>query len=323
MSHLWQDASAIDPDEPLLAPLRAAYPGFDDWLTRVRAERRPVRIVRDEAGVRALLIAKLEPGALKVCSLIVRQDARDQGLGSALVREALALAKEHGRPRVWATAYPDPATLAAFAAAGLGAESRLPDGQLVLARPLDRLGAVRLFHLAFGQVVGDGFAWRDAELRHFLRDEELREAAEALRSGDPVAIAGELADVVYVTYGDAVACGFTLPTPPAPTDLGPIAPPADPDVLIARLEAAGAAVRAAWDKDLDEARAIPRYLDLVAAADAAAAACGLDLAPMLAEIERANLLKEAVPGGKARKPAGWLPPRLAHVVAAEARLAAG
>lgn len=317
----WGDASAVDPGDPILEPLRATYPGFDAWLEKVRAERRPVRILRDAAGTKALLIVKLEDAALKVCSLVVRPDSRNQGIGSGLVREALALARSLHLPRVWATAYAAPATLAAFAAAGLGPESALPDGELILARPIDRLGAVRLFHERMGQIVGEGFAWRDEELRRFLRHEELREVAEALREGDLKNVAGELTDVIYVVYGDAVACGFHLATPLAPVHLVPPAVPAPAVVedLIAELERAGAGVDAVWAARADELTTLVAYGDLVEATDAAAAACGLDIAPFLAEIERANLEKEAVDGGKARKPAGWRPPRLAKILALETR----
>jgi GNAT superfamily N-acetyltransferase len=318
----WTTTGELDPADPILAPLREVYPGFDVWLTKVIAERRPARILRDAAGgTRALLIAKPEPGALKICSLVVRPDLRNQGIGSGLVREALELARLLGLSRVWATAFAAPATLAAFAAAGLGPESALPSGELVLARPIDRLSAVRLFHERMGQIVGDGFAWRDEDLRRFLRHEELREVAEALRSGDIEAVAGELTDVIYVVYGDAVACGFGLPTPAAPTYLLPPAVPNETIVadLIATLERAAAAVDAVWAARADEATALTAYAGLVAAVDEAAAVCGLDIAPFLAEIERANLEKEAVAGGKARKPAGWRPPRLAKILAAEAR----
>lgn len=316
----WDMAAALDLADPICAPARTAYPGFDVWLAKARAERRPARILRDERGTQAFMIVKPEPSALKICSLAVRADARGQGIATELVRQAWRLAQALGLVRVWATAFPSPALLSAFAAAGLGAEAQLPNGELVLARPLDRLSAVRLFHVRMGQVIGDGFAWRDEALRRFLRHEELREVAEALRSGNLAAIAGELADVLYVVYGDAVACGFALSTPGDPHLRRLPAPPSPAlaEALVEDIERAGLAVDAAWARRLDATAAKVLYGHLVAATDAAAAACGLDLAPIMAEIQRANLAKEAVTSGKARKPPGWRAPRLARVLAAEA-----
>lgn len=49
-----------------------------------------------------------------------------------------------------------------------------------------------------------------ASARQRLLDEEISEVAEAVRSGDLAAIAHELADVVYVAYGTALAYGIDL-----------------------------------------------------------------------------------------------------------------
>lgn len=309
----WTSARDLDVGDPILGASRALCPGFDIWLAKAQAERRPALIVRDERGIRGLVIVKLESESMKLCSLTVRDDARNQGLGTALARAAVAYAKRHGIARTWATSHADPAALAALAAAGLGVEDRWTQAEFVVAYPLDRLGAVRLFHEAFEQTVASAFGWHDDALRHGLREEELREVAESLRAGDLVGSAGELADLAYVSYGDAVACGFHLATPPAPADLVSPRVPDDVEALISRLEAACAAVRQVW-RMANQATTESAYVTLITTIEDVASACGIELAPVFAEIERANLLKEAVPGGKARKPAGWTPPRLAMIV---------
>lgn len=65
------------------------------------------------------------------------------------------------------------------------------------------------FHEAFGEPFGHNTG-RSNELRANLHMEENRELVEALLSGDRVAIAHELADVVYVAYGSAHSLGIPL-----------------------------------------------------------------------------------------------------------------
>ena len=47
-------------------------------------------------------------------------------------------------------------------------------------------------------------------LRVRLIQEEFDELQEALRGRDPVAVAKELADLLYVVYGTAVSCGIDM-----------------------------------------------------------------------------------------------------------------
>jgi predicted HAD superfamily Cof-like phosphohydrolase len=65
------------------------------------------------------------------------------------------------------------------------------------------------FHEAFGQPFGRPDLG-NAELRRKLHVEEHEELIEALVDGDLVAIAQELADVVYVAYGTAHTLGIPL-----------------------------------------------------------------------------------------------------------------
>jgi predicted HAD superfamily Cof-like phosphohydrolase len=48
------------------------------------------------------------------------------------------------------------------------------------------------------------------DLRTTLIFEEAAEVADALRTGDPLQVAQELADLVYVAYGTAVSLGIDL-----------------------------------------------------------------------------------------------------------------
>lgn len=66
-----------------------------------------------------------------------------------------------------------------------------------------------VFHEALGQPFGCPDLG-SAELRRRLHDEEHTELLDALDSGDRVAIAHELADVVYVAYGTAHTLGIPL-----------------------------------------------------------------------------------------------------------------
>lgn len=72
---------------------------------------------------------------------------------------------------------------------------------------------VREFHETFGvpmqaspALIGESRAWA----RQRLLVEEVREVSEAVAAGDLPGIAQELADVVYVAYGTALAYGIDL-----------------------------------------------------------------------------------------------------------------
>ena len=64
---------------------------------------------------------------------------------------------------------------------------------------------LKQFHLAF---VPEGLDIKPVRME--LLREEYEELQEALRSGDLRSIAQELADLVYVTYGTALAYGIDL-----------------------------------------------------------------------------------------------------------------
>lgn len=76
-------------------------------------------------------------------------------------------------------------------------------------------GYLAEFHQAFDLPRQDSPQLVTAEVatvRQRLLDEETAEVAEAVRLGDLTAIAHELADVVYVAYGTALAYGVDLDT---------------------------------------------------------------------------------------------------------------
>lgn len=72
---------------------------------------------------------------------------------------------------------------------------------------------VREFHEAFGVEIRDtpGIPANEVEvLRYELIAEEAAEVADAIVRGDLVDVAHELADLLYVTYGTALAYGIPL-----------------------------------------------------------------------------------------------------------------
>jgi predicted HAD superfamily Cof-like phosphohydrolase len=73
--------------------------------------------------------------------------------------------------------------------------------------------AVREFHTTFDLARNDVPTWPSselAELRQRLLVEETAEVGEAVAGDDLAAIAQELADVVYITYGTALTYGIDL-----------------------------------------------------------------------------------------------------------------
>jgi predicted HAD superfamily Cof-like phosphohydrolase len=66
------------------------------------------------------------------------------------------------------------------------------------------------FHEVFGVAIGAPWTPELIELRIALLQEELQELVVALRSGDPVAVAQESADLGYVLYGTTISLGIDL-----------------------------------------------------------------------------------------------------------------
>lgn len=172
------------------------------------------------------------------------------------------------------------------------------------------------FHVALGQPFGYGDI-ADSSLRIALHREETRELIAALRSGDRVAIAQELADVVYVAYGTAHVVGLVLDVHPA--DL-PSYPARDPrDRLTGETLALILALIGQVREDTAEALA-----ELVIEAYFLAYTLGIPLDAVFAEVHAANMRKIGPDGpilrhdGKLLKPEDWVPPDIAGVLSASA-----
>ena len=78
---------------------------------------------------------------------------------------------------------------------------------------MDMFNAVKEFHQAFGQRVGDyPFlpSSHERELRVRLMKEEYKEYKKAEEQSDLVNLASELADIIYIACGTAVSYGIPL-----------------------------------------------------------------------------------------------------------------
>lgn len=76
---------------------------------------------------------------------------------------------------------------------------------------MSQLTDVQQFMEAVGQTVGGGLKNPETvALRLRLIDEEHDEVVEAINWGDPALVAKELADLLYVVHGTAVAFGIPL-----------------------------------------------------------------------------------------------------------------
>lgn len=69
---------------------------------------------------------------------------------------------------------------------------------------------VHAWHQKFGVAVGDFPAIRTPELRIALITEEAQETCDAIRRGDLVEAIDGMCDLLYVTFGTAVAFGVDL-----------------------------------------------------------------------------------------------------------------
>lgn len=169
------------------------------------------------------------------------------------------------------------------------------------------------FHDALGQPYGHGTI-ADSTLRIKLHREETKELIEALRSGDRLTIAQELADVVYVAYGTAHSLGLKLDVPDEPGY--PARDAAD------RLSGETLALILALLGQVRE-DAATSLAELVADAYFIAYGLGIPLDKVLAEVHRANMRKFGPDGpilrfdGKILKPDGWMGPNIARVLTEE------
>lgn len=196
--------------------------------------------------------------------------------------------------------------------------TRVIDVGQALARMDDQ---VREFHRDLGSTIGDTPSVRDVELRSALIREEVAEAIEALEQDNLPNLARELADMLYVACGTAVACGIGYPS----------------DVMSLWLEIApamaSAPLRGGHALEIDSAAAaciaaldagdIERVQDTVGALCVLglriAAEHGYDPLPVFDAVHGSNMARISGPvraDGKRLKPAGWQPPDVAAVLRA-------
>lgn len=201
--------------------------------------------------------------------------------------------------------------------------------------PGARQRAVEAFHRAVGLTVAPEGApptIREADLRISLLREEAAEVVaalaggelaalhgeEAARGGDlaeVAALGGELADLLYVTYGAGVTFGLGVADGEPRTLTGE---PAirDAAALAERVQATvGAALEAIGRRDVGAtARALAALPPLV---EDVAATCGLRIGPFFDAVQEANMAKVGGPvraDGKRLKPPGWRPADLVAVL---------
>lgn len=186
---------------------------------------------------------------------------------------------------------------------------------------INYVARVRGAHRALGHTVGLSPAFREPELRRALIAEEAAEVVAALNGGDLANLGGELADLVYVLAGSAVSFGLSGIVADRPLRrLGP------PRIRLAAL--AARAIRttskqalAAIAAEQLEVTAIA-LARAIAAAEAVAALCGLELEPFFAAVHAANLAKATGvrrADGKWGKPPGWMPAALKEILAEQQR----
>jgi predicted HAD superfamily Cof-like phosphohydrolase len=185
--------------------------------------------------------------------------------------------------------------------------------------PGDRQRSVQRFHRELGLTVAPAGlppAIRDPELRIALLREETDEVVGALQEGRLAALGGELADLLYVTYGAAVTFGLALP------DGEPLPLAGSPAIrdAAARAEGLAATVRPALEAiaRADVPAAEAGLAAIVPAVEEVAAACGLRVGPFFDAVQAANMAKVGGPiraDGKRLKPPGWRPADLDAVLA--------
>lgn len=162
---------------------------------------------------------------------------------------------------------------------------------------------VKEFHETYGQAVRTVPVLEVPEkaLRLVLIEEEVEEYEEALHNDDLIEVADALADILYVTYGAAITHGLSIDV----GRLNAVAPegaPSVPTFFIHDAEAYLDNVKSALDKYRgalrnDSLEGVEEGLILIVEASyVAAAAHGIDVDDVLAEVQRSNLSKLGLDG---------------------------
>jgi hypothetical protein len=141
-------AHSLDTTDPIFVSLRAAYPDFDGWFARVRAEHRRALIISGSDGtLDALSLVKEEPDGndaqmpgriLKISTLKVANPS-GQRFGELLLKALLRMAHEKCFDGLYVTVFADdqPALVALLNRFGFAAaEHRTPRGEHIFGKRL-------------------------------------------------------------------------------------------------------------------------------------------------------------------------------------------
>jgi ribosomal protein S18 acetylase RimI-like enzyme len=98
---------------------------LNDWLDQITTNGHHLVAATDDGSIIGhVMLVPIEPGTVELASF-VHQSARGQGLGTALARAAVQLARQHEYRRAWLSVEPsNRAAVRSYARAGF---TRVPD----------------------------------------------------------------------------------------------------------------------------------------------------------------------------------------------------
>ncbi|MDI7268402.1 MAG: hypothetical protein QME96_10440 [Myxococcota bacterium] len=164
-------AYELAPDDPIFAPLRAEYggfePSFDDWMRKIRREHRPCLVLQaPDRSLDGVAILKMESDrphglpdlVLKLCTFRIAEQAVGVKRGELLLRGVLEYARQHEAKAIYVEVFDRHADvlglLVRFGFEAMPASTSR--GERVVVKPLrwseaDRAGLAPLpFHVRYG-----------------------------------------------------------------------------------------------------------------------------------------------------------------------------
>lgn len=104
----------LDTADPIFESLRGDYPGFDDWLKKVRGAHRPAWVIRDAGRYGAIMLVKDEadnelglPGrVLKLSTFKVADDVAGRSYGELLLKTLFTHLHDGDYDTVYVTTFP-------------------------------------------------------------------------------------------------------------------------------------------------------------------------------------------------------------------------
>lgn len=174
---------------------------------------------------------------------------------------------------------------------------------------------VREFDVAMNCARG----WGIKGLRKSLILEEAKEIKDAVTVGDPIELLDGLCDLLYVTYGAAVAFDLVIPELYSET-VAALVPGAGMEEISVSMPMFNEVVISVLDGIDQEDPNVVRAMTILVNGCwmMSAEGLGVELAPFFEEVHRTNMLKADGPireDGKRLKPPGWKPPRIADMYA--------